>query len=49
MPPIVMSHNKHHVVMGQRKWKVQSGFPDVDHGGMTLLEVAVPYLELPAL
>ena len=49
MPPIVMSHNKQHIVMGQRKWKVQSGFPDVCHGGMTLLEVAVPYMELPAL
>jgi hypothetical protein len=49
MPPIVMSHNKQHIVMGQRKWKVQSGFPDVCHGGMSLLEVAVPYIELPAL
>ncbi len=49
MPPIVMSHNKQLVVMGQRKWKVQSGFPDVCHGGMSLLEVAVPYVELPAL
>jgi len=49
MPPIVMSHNKHHIVMGQRKWKVQSGFPDVDHGGMTLLEAAVPYVEMPAI
>lgn len=49
MPPIVMTHNKQHIVMGQRKWKVQSGFPDVCHGGMSLLEVAVPYIELPAL
>jgi len=49
MPPIVMSHNKQHIVMGQRKWKVQSGFPDVCHGGMSLLEVAVPFMELPAL
>ena len=49
MPPIVMSYDKHHVVMGQRKWKVQSGFPDVDHGGMTLLEVAVPFVEMPAI
>jgi hypothetical protein len=48
MPPIVMSHNNQHVVMGQRKWKVQSGFPHVCHGGMSLLEVAVPYIELPA-
>ena len=49
MPPIVMTNNNQHVVMGQRKWKVQGGFPHVCHGGMTLLEVAVPYLEFPAL
>ena len=49
MPPIVMTHNKQHVVMGQRKWKVQGGFPHICHGGMSLLEVAVPYLEFPAL
>ena len=49
MPPIVMSHNNQHIIMGQRKWKVQSGFPDVCHGGMSLLEVAVPYIELSAL
>ncbi len=49
MPPIVMSHSKQHIVMGQRKWKVQSGFPDICHGGMSLLEVAVPFIELPAL
>lgn len=49
MPPIVMDYNKHHVIMGQRKWKVQGGFPDVCHGGLSLLEVAVPYIELPAL
>ena len=49
MPPIVMTNNSQHVVMGQRKWKVQSGFPHVCHGGMSLLEVAVPYMELPAL
>lgn len=49
MPPIAMTHNNQHVVMGQRKWKVQGGFPHVCHGGMSLLEVAVPYLEFPAL
>ncbi len=49
MPPIVMTHNQQHVVMGQRKWKVQGGFPHVCHGGLSLLEVAVPCLELPAL
>jgi hypothetical protein len=49
MPPILMTHNKQHIVMGQRKWNVQGGFPDLCHGGMSLLEVAVPYIELPAL
>lgn len=49
MPPIVMTNNNQHVVMGQRKWKVQGGFPHVCHGGMSLLEVAVPYLEFPSL
>jgi len=49
MPPIVMTCNGQHVVMGQRKWKVQGAFPDLCHGGMSLLEVAVPYVELPAI
>jgi hypothetical protein len=49
MPPIVMTHNNQHVVIGQRKWKVQSGFPHVCHGGMSLLEVAVPWLELEGM
>jgi hypothetical protein len=48
MPPIVMTNNNQHIVMGQRKWKVQGGFPNVCHGGMSLLEVAVPYMEFPA-
>ena len=49
MPPIVTTLNGHHIVMGQRKWKVQGGFPHVDHGGLTLLEVVVPFMELPPI
>lgn len=49
MPPLVMNANQQHVVTGQWKWKVQGGFPHVCHGGMSLLEVAVPWIELPAL
>lgn len=49
MPPLVHCENGHYVVMGQRKWKVQGGFPNLLHGGMSLLEVAVPFIELPAL
>jgi hypothetical protein len=47
MPPLVMTVNGYHVVMGQRKWKVQGGFPHLCHGGLSLLEVAVPFVELP--
>lgn len=49
MPPIVLTEGGFHVVMGQRKWKIQSGFPDLCHGGLSLLEVAVPFVEFPAL
>ncbi|BBO67936.1 hypothetical protein DSCA_18660 [Desulfosarcina alkanivorans] len=49
MPPIVMTNNNQHVVMGQRKWKVQGGFPHICHGGMSLLEIVVPFLEFSAL
>jgi hypothetical protein len=35
------------VVVGQRKWDVQGGFPHLCHGGLTLLEAAVPFIELP--
>jgi hypothetical protein len=49
MPPIVVTHNEHYVVMGQRKWRVQGGFPHLCHGGLSLLEVALPFLELPPL
>ena len=46
---MVMTYNNQHMIMGQWKWKVQGGFPHICHGGMSLLEVAVPYMELPAL
>lgn len=49
MPPLIMTHNHQHMVMGQRKWKVQGGFPHICHGGLSLLEVAVPYMEFPQL
>ncbi len=48
MPPVALDANGQHVVMGQRKWKVQGGFPHVCHGGISLLEVAVPWVEIAA-
>lgn len=49
MPPIVVSHNEYHIIMGQRKWKVPGGFPHVCHGGLSFLEVAVPWIEFKAI
>lgn len=49
MPPVVMTHGGYHTVMGQCKWKVKGGFPQVCHGGLSLLEVAVPWIEFTAL
>lgn len=48
-PPVALEHDGHYVVMGQRKWKVSGGFPQVCHGGLSLLEVAVPWLEFDPL
>jgi hypothetical protein len=47
LPPLVVKNDGWLVVTGQRKWKVQGGFPHLCHGGLTLLEAAVPFIELP--
>jgi hypothetical protein len=49
LPPEVLRHDGWLVVQGQRKWKVQGGFPYLCHRGLTLLEAAVPWIELPPL
>ena len=33
-------------VLGRRKWSVGGGHPTLSHGGLSLLEVAVPFIEL---
>lgn len=33
-------------VNGRRKWKSSGGYPTLTHGGLTVLEVAVPFVEL---
>ncbi len=48
MPPLFVNNNGWCMVMGQRKWKVPSGFPKICHGGLSLLEVASPWLEIDA-
>ena len=49
LPPLAIRHNGWLVVTGQRKWKVQGGFPHLCHRGLSLLEAAVPFIELPPL
>jgi hypothetical protein len=34
------------LVLGRRQWTIQGGYPTLAHGGLSLLEVAVPYIEL---
>src|SRR5262249_60603517 len=43
LPPLVSRHNGQLVVVGQRKWAVQGGFPHLCHGGLSLLEAVVPF------
>jgi hypothetical protein len=48
LPPLISRHNGQLVVLGQRKWAVQGGFPHLCHGGLSLLEAVVPLIEFPA-
>jgi hypothetical protein len=49
LPPLTCVHNGQLVVMGQRWWSVQGGFPALFHGGLSLLEATVPYIEFEAV
>ena len=50
VPPIDIiletPHGPHAFVLGRRKWKSQGGYPTLAHGGLSLFEVAVPFIEL---
>lgn len=50
VPPIDLrlttSHGSHRYVLGRRKWKSAGGYPTLHHGGLSLLEVFVPFIEL---
>ena len=51
MPPIDLElktqHGKHRFVLGRRKWKVPGEKNRLlAHGGLSLLEVFVPFIEL---
>ncbi len=49
-PPISLrlrtSNGMNQFALGRRKWKSAGGYPTLAHGGLSLLEVAVPFIEL---
>lgn len=47
MPPLAVRAGDDLAVLGQRKWKAKGGFAGLSHGGASLLEAAVPWVELP--
>jgi hypothetical protein len=50
VPPIDRSlntqHGRYQFVLGRRKWKSAGGFSTLTHSGLSVLEVAVPWIEL---
>lgn len=50
VPPLSQALTTHHgnwnMVLGRKKWRSQGGYPSLAHGGLSLLEVAVPFIEL---
>lgn len=39
-------HGRYRYVLGRRKWKSQGGYPTLTHGGLSVLEVASPFIEI---
>ena len=50
VPPVALQinspHGTHLLAVGRRKWKSQGGYPTLTHGGLSLLEVLSPFVEL---
>lgn len=50
IPPtdLVLStpHGKTQLVLGRRKWKSPGGYPSLTHGGLSVLEVCSPFIEI---
>lgn len=50
VPPVALQVNSPHgpylLALGRRKWRSQSGYPTITHGGLSLLEVLSPFVEL---
>lgn len=50
VPPVALHinspHGAHLMAVGRWKWKSQGGYPTMTHGGLSLLEVLSPFVEL---
>lgn len=50
VPPIDLAitskHGRYRFVNGRRKWKSAGGYPTLTHGGLSVLEVVVPWIEI---
>lgn len=46
VPPVAMQIDSHVMTVGRWKWKSQGGYPTLTHGGLSLLEVLCPFVEL---
>jgi hypothetical protein len=45
-PPLTLTIDDSILVLGRRKWKSPGGYPTLTHGGLSLLEMAVPYIQI---
>lgn len=50
VPPVAMNiespHGPYLLAVGRRKWRSQGGYPTLTHGGLSLLEVLSPFVEI---
>jgi hypothetical protein len=50
VPPVALqvhnAHGLHLLAVGRWKWRSQGGYPTLAHGGLSLLEVLSPFIEL---
>ena len=50
VPPVALqihsAHGEHRLAVGRWKWRSQGGYPTLTHGGLSLLEVLSPFVEI---
>ncbi len=53
LPPVALALNsrrgEYFYTLGRRKWRSPAGYPTLTHGGLSVLEVAVPFIEIAAI